>query len=234
MVNIIIFFSARVRIHGREKIPRSGPYIIVVNHTSKADPPLVLITMPVGVRMRYFAAEKWEKHLIFGLLLKWGGAIFVNRGEVDRRALREATNALREGSIFGLAPEGTRSRVGALIEARDGAAYLASRADVPILPIAIINTDILGHNMANLKKTEIDIRVGDIFNLPKMDHRPKGQELTAYTHLIMVHIASLLPKRYWGYYADSPALAALMRGEDPWPYCLESSSATTIRADFSS
>lgn len=221
IVKLIILFSGRVKIIGRERIPTTGPYIIVVNHMSKADPPLVLITLPKGVQMRYFAAEKWRKHLIFGTLLKWGGAIFVNRGEVDRRALRQATNALKSGSVFGLAPEGTRSRVGALIEARDGAAYLATRAGVPILPIGIINTDILGHNMAHFRKTDIEIRVGEMFELPQLDHRPKGPELAAYTHLIMIHIAAMLPKRYWGYYADSPALTALIRGDDPWPYCLE-------------
>ena len=47
----------------------------------------------------------------------------------------------------------------------------------------------------------------------------KGADLAAFTHLIMVKIAALLPPRYWGVYADSPALAALLAGEDPWPAC---------------
>lgn len=226
IVNFIILFTARLEFEGRERIPRVGPYILVINHMSKADPPLMLITMPRGVRFTYFAAEKWEKHIIFGPLLRWGGAIFVNRGEVDRKALRAAGKALKEGSIFALALEGTRSRVGAIIQARDGAAYLATRAKVPILPVGIENTDIIGHNMAHLNRTQLKITVGELIDLPDLEKRPKGSELSAYTHLIMIHIAALLPRRYWGYYADSPALAALLRGEDPWSYCLEIEGAT--------
>lgn len=226
VINLILIFTATLEIDGRERIPRQGPYILVINHMSKADPPLILITMPGNVRLKYFAAEKWERHLIFGPLLRWGGAIFVNRGEVDRRALRAAGKALKEGSIFALAPEGTRSRVGALIQARDGAAYLATRARVPILPVGIENTDIVGHNMAHFKRTHIRIKIGELIELPEIDSRPKGAELSAYTHLIMIHIAALLPRRHWGFYTDSPAFAALLRGEDPWPYCLEIAGVT--------
>jgi 1-acyl-sn-glycerol-3-phosphate acyltransferase len=143
---------------------------------------------------------------------------------VDRKALREALEALRGGSIFGLAPEGTRSRVGHLIEAKDGAAYLASRAGVPVFPAAVTNTDTVGANFLHLRRTHMEVHFGKPFALPELGHRAKGDELEAYTHLIMVHIANLLPERYHGFYAGSPALKALQRGEDPWPYCLQVAS----------
>lgn len=219
-VDTAVLFAGTLDIYGREHIPPSGPYIVVINHMSKADPPLMLITLP-KVKLRFFAGEKWERHVIFSPLLQWGGAIYINRGQVDRKALREALSALKKGSVFGLAPEGTRSRIGALIKARDGAAYLATRAKVPLLPVGISNTDILGYNMARLKRTHLDIQIGKPFLLPDLGRRPKGSELVAYTHMIMVHIAAQLPRRHWGYYADSPALAALLSGENPWPYCLE-------------
>ena len=216
----LLFFVGKCRITGQENIPPNGPYIMVVNHMSKADPPLVMIALP-RVRLRFFAAEKWEKHVIFGPLLRWGGAIFINRGEVDRAPLSLALKALQGGSVFGLAPEGTRSRVGALIRARDGAAYLATRSKVPVLPVAIANTDILGHNMARFRKTNIQINIGEPFVLPEASRRPKAAELAAYTHLIMVHIAALLPERHRGFYAESPALKVYLDGEDPWLYCLQ-------------
>lgn len=225
IVETIVFFAGTLAITGRENIPPKGPYIVVINHMSKADPPLMLITLP-KVKLRFFAGEKWQRHVIFSPLLEWGGAIYINRGQVDRRALREALNALKNGSVFALAPEGTRSRIGALIKARDGAAYLATRAKVPLLPVGISNTDILGYNMARMKHTDLEIRIGKPFSLPDLDQRPRGSELAAYTHLIMVHIAALLPRRHWGYYADSQALAALLCGEDPWPYCLEAEGIT--------
>jgi 1-acyl-sn-glycerol-3-phosphate acyltransferase len=73
--------------------------------------------------------------------------------------------------------------------------------------------------MAHLRRTQVEARIGKPFYLPVTSTRAKGDELAACTHLIMVHIASLLPQRYWGYYSESPALKALQEGEDPWPYC---------------
>ncbi len=213
-------FVGHLRVYGREHIPESGPYIVAVNHMSKADPPLVLIALP-GARLKYFAGEKWERHLIFGPLMRWAGAVYINRGQVDRRALRQALQDLEDGSIFGLAPEGTRSRIGKLIPARDGAAYLATRAKVPILPIGVVNTDQIDRNIKRLRRTSLEVRIGQPFKLRDLETRRKSYELAAYTHYIMIHIAALLPERHWGYYDESPALRALIDGEDPWLLCQE-------------
>ena len=228
-VRLVLALFGRLKVVGLENIPAEGSYVLAVNHMSKADPPLVWISWP-RVRILFFAGEKWEKHLIFGPLMKHSGAIYINRGEVDRKAIRQALAALREGAIFGLAPEGTRSRVGALIKARDGAAYLASRANVPIVPVGMVNTDRLGHNMTHLRRTVVETRIGKPFELPETSKRPKSGELAAYTHLIMIQIAALLPERYWGYYAGSPALEALLKGEDPWPHCLEAEGVVLPQA----
>ncbi|MFZ0544527.1 MAG: lysophospholipid acyltransferase family protein [Candidatus Promineifilaceae bacterium] len=225
LIRFVAFFVASIKSTGTENIPERGPYIVVVNHMSKADPPLVYITLP-PTKLRFFAGEKWENHFIFGPSMAAAGAIYINRGEVDRKALREATEAIKAGSIFGLAPEGTRSRIGKLIRARDGAAYLATRTNIPVLPMGVVNTEILGSNMTHLKRTALEVHVGKPIILPDIGHRPRSTELSAYTHLIMVHIAALLPERYWGYYKDSPALKALLAGEDPWPYCLQVEGVT--------
>jgi hypothetical protein len=60
------------------------------------------------------------------------------------------------------------------------------------------------------------IVIGQPFELPDLGYRPKPRDLEAFTELIMVHIASLLPERYHGYYAGHPALTALKAGQDPW------------------
>jgi 1-acyl-sn-glycerol-3-phosphate acyltransferase len=219
VIRFVAFFVASIKITGRENIPKDDPFIVVVNHMSKADPPLVYITLP-PTKLRFFAGEKWESHFFFGPLMRTAGAIYINRGEVDRKALKEAIEAIKAGSIFGLAPEGTRSRVGELIQARDGAAYLATRSHIQVLPMAVVNTDIVGHNIAHFKRTALEVHVGKPVVMPDIGRRPRSNELAAYTHLIMVHIAAMLPARYWGYYKDSPALKALLAGEDPWPHCL--------------
>ncbi|MBK7893906.1 MAG: 1-acyl-sn-glycerol-3-phosphate acyltransferase [Anaerolineaceae bacterium] len=69
------------------------------------------------------------------------GAIYINRGEVDRQGLRDALAAIERGVVFGLAPEGSRSKTGQMQEAKVGAAYLANRANIPILPVGFENND---------------------------------------------------------------------------------------------
>ncbi|GAB4277367.1 MAG: lysophospholipid acyltransferase family protein [Candidatus Promineifilaceae bacterium] len=218
---------AHVHTEGRENIPDSGPFIVTVNHMSTADTPILLIAFPVRP-WRFFAGEKWKNHPIIGPIMGWLGAIYINRGEADRKALKEAMDALKKGAIFGLAPEGTRSKNGQLNHARDGAAYLASRANVPILPVGIANSDKLFANFKRLRPTRIEVHIGQPYALPALGRRAKGDDLAAYTHLIMVKIAALLPERYAGVYADSPALAALRAGEDPWPYCQKAVSGEPI------
>lgn len=214
----LLFVLGTVKVTGRENIPPAGPYILVTNHMSVTDAPLIFVCLP-PIRLRFFAGEKWEKHPIFGPLMRWAGAIYINRYAADRKALKEALQAIEAGEIFGLAPEGTRSKVGALIEAREGAAYLASRTNVPIMPVGVVNTNQWAGNIKRLRRTHFECHFGRPFMLPDLGRRPKGADLEAYTHYIMIQIAALLPDRYHGFYKDSPALAALLRGEDPWPYC---------------
>ncbi len=226
-LRLILWLVGSVRFFGAEHIPVEGPFIVVVNHMSKADIALVFLGFPIPpLLIRFFAGEKWQKHLLYGPILGAAGAVFINRGEVDREALREATAAIRGGEVFGLAPEGTRSRAGSLIRGRDGAAYLATRTGVPLLPVGLANTDEIGANVMRLRRTEMTCRIGRPFHLPDLGRRPRSSDLAAYTHLIMVHIAALLPARHWGVYADSPALAALQRGADPWPHCLAAEGIT--------
>lgn len=221
---VIYLFFGRYKVFGLENRPEKGPYLIVTNHMSAADVPLLLVSFP-GLAPRFFAGEKWESHWFFGPLMRWGGAIYIKRGEVDRKALKEGLEAIAQGDVFGLAPEGTRSRTKQMIRGRDGAAYLASKANVPILPVGLVNTDVVFANGRRLRRTVLECHVGEPFTLPDLGHRAKSHELSAYTHLIMVKIAALLPERYHGYYADSPALAAIQRGDDPWPHCLEAEKA---------
>ncbi|MCB0013752.1 MAG: 1-acyl-sn-glycerol-3-phosphate acyltransferase [Anaerolineales bacterium] len=225
LIFIILLFIGKRTVHGAENIPATGPYIIVVNHMSKADTPLLYCSLPL-ISLRFFAGEKWQEHWLFGPMLKYAGAIYIDRGTVDRRALREALASIEAGSVFALAPEGQRSQVGYLLEGKDGAAFLASKARVPILPVGIENSDILGANVKRLRRTHVHVRFGEPFYLPEPEGRLRSSDMAAYTHLIMIHIANQLPPRYHGVYADCPALAALQRGEEPWPYCLEPANLT--------
>jgi 1-acyl-sn-glycerol-3-phosphate acyltransferase len=215
-----LILRIRIEMYGRENIPDQGPYMVVLNHTSVADTPVLLVTFPL-IRWRFFAVRKWRNHPVYGPIMSWLGAIYVTPDEIDRQTIREAMAALQEGRAFGLAPEGTRSYIGSMKPAKDGAAYLASRAKVPIVSVGLVNNDRLFANVKRFRPTTVEVHIGKPYLLPDIGRRPKGRDLAAFTHLIMVNIAALLPERYHGVYKDSPALQALLAGEDPWPYCVE-------------
>ncbi len=220
VLGVIQFLLADLKVEGCEHIPPEGPYIVTVNHMSAADTPIMLLAFPAQ-RWVFFAGEKWQDHWLWGPIMGWLGAIYINRGEIDRAAIKQAAQAIEKGSVFGTAPEGSRSKVGYMQPAKDGAAYLASRGQVPIVPVGIVNSDVLFANARRLKRSRIEVRIGEPYRLPAIGRRVRSRDLSAYTHLIMVKIAALLPKRYHGCYQDSPALQALLSGEDPWPYCLQ-------------
>lgn len=211
---------AQVKVTGLENVPEKGPCVVTTNHMSTVDTPILLMAFPI-LEWSFFAGEKWKSHLVFGPIMGWLGAIYIDRENVDRKSIKQAQTAIANGAIFGLAPEGARSKDGKLEKAKGGAAYLAQRANAPILPVGIVNSDVLFKNVKRLRRTVVEVRIGEMYQLPELDRRAKGKDLEALTELIMVKIAAQLPERYHGAYQDSPALQAILRGDDPWPYCHE-------------
>jgi len=184
---------------GLENIPAEPPYILVINHLAAFDSPMLLTVCPH--RVRAFAAAKHKRNPLYAPLLVMAGSIWVRRGEVDRNALRGALDALKRGEVLGMAPEGTRARgIYALQKGKTGAAYLATRADVPIVPVGLTGTEQIKHNLPRLRRTHVRAVVGKPFRLPESG-RVRGQKLHEYTDLIMRHIAELLPEEYRGVYA---------------------------------
>ncbi|MFC3038943.1 lysophospholipid acyltransferase family protein [Virgibacillus xinjiangensis] len=136
LVAVILFPVFRIKIIGKENIPKEGPVIICSNHTSNFDPPVVGITSPRDI---YFMAkgELFEKRFLGKLLLKIH-AFPVKRGMKDRNALRRGLEILEEGYTLGLFPEGTRSKTGELGRPLAGAGFFALRSKATIVPCAII------------------------------------------------------------------------------------------------
>ena len=185
---------------GLENFPDSPPYIAVANHLSIFDSLVLGAILPDEVRP--FAAAKNARHPLFGPILRIGGAIFVRRGEVDRGALREALDVLEQGGALGVAPEGTRARGHyALQRAKAGVAYLATRADVPLVPVGLAGVEHVKENLPRLRRTKVVAKVGEPFRLPESG-RVGRAKLNEYTDLIMRRVAALLPESYRGVYAE--------------------------------
>jgi 1-acyl-sn-glycerol-3-phosphate acyltransferase len=173
----------------------------VSNHISYVDSPLIYIEVPTFINV--LAAEKYEHHP-FRPILNFAGPIFINRGEADRVALRQALAVLEDGGVLGVAIEGTRSRTGGLGQGKSGAAYLATRANAPIVPVVMYGTEQVLPNLPRLRRTELHMAIGPPIHLPP--GRARTEELDAYTDQIMVTMASMLPEKYRGFYADHPLL----------------------------
>lgn len=126
----------RVHIHHADRIPRSGGVVLVANHSSLVDGPLLLGMLP---RSSVFLI----KHEMFRGLLGWFlrriGQLAVRRGEPDRAPLLAAVRVLRAGGLVGVFPEGTRGD-GAVESAENGAAWLARSSGARVLPVACRGT----------------------------------------------------------------------------------------------
>lgn len=193
-------------VFGLENLPTEGPALIVTNHLGDAD-------VVVGVAHFPVLPDVIAKAELFDtpLLGKWMdayGVIWVHRGQPDRRTLRAALQALNEGRMVGLAPEGRQSVTGQLEEGTGGAAYLAYKAGearkqpIPIVPVALTGTEnanVFG-SLRRLRRGHLTMTIGPVFYLkPEVDWRsaiPRG------TDQIMRTLASLLPVAYRGVYAS--------------------------------
>jgi 1-acyl-sn-glycerol-3-phosphate acyltransferase len=199
IVNVLLYLLVRREYVGLENFPAEPPYILVTNHLSVFDTPLLLTACPHTIRA--LAAAKHRRNPVYGPLIAIMGSIWVRRGEVDRHALREALDVLRGGGALGMAPEGTRARgTYALQEGKTGPAYLATRADVPLVPVGLTGTEQIKDNLPRLRRTPVRVVVGKPFRLPESGP-VRGEKLHEYTDLIMRHIAELLPEEYRGVYA---------------------------------
>lgn len=199
VADFLLSVVARREYVGVENFPDRPPYILVVNHLSAFDPPLLLTVCPHTVRA--FAADKHKRNPLYAPLLAMMGSIWVKRGEVDRQALRGALKVLERGEVLGMAPEGTRARGPyALQKGKTGAAYLAALAGVPIVPVGVTGTEQIMRNLFRLRRSRVRVVVGRPFRLPE-GGRVRGEKLDEYTGLIMRSIAELLPEEYRGVYA---------------------------------
>ncbi|WP_164668749.1 lysophospholipid acyltransferase family protein [Virgibacillus doumboii] len=136
VVSLLFYPLYRIKVIGKENVPKKGPVIICSNHISNLDPPVVGITSPRDI---YFMAkgELFEKPFL-GKLLLGIHAFPVKRGLRDRNALRKGLQILKDGNTLGLFPEGTRSKTGKLGKPLSGAGFFALRSNAAIVPCAII------------------------------------------------------------------------------------------------
>ena len=161
--SLLRFAGVKVKVEGIRKIRASGSYVFAANHLSYMDTPVVLSHIPVQFR---FLAKKGLFQIPFlGTHLAQAGHIPVPRGDPRAavKTLAHAAEVVREKSISVLIfPEGGRSEDGELQPFKDGAAYIAIKSGVPLVPVAIIGTrKILAVGSATFRRGRVKLRVGD-------------------------------------------------------------------------
>lgn len=199
-LNMIYGLLVRREVFGLENVPTEGPCLLVFNHLSNFDAHLLYCLVDRKDLTGLFAAD-YRAHPFFRFMVEAPGGLWLRRGEGDRSTLRAALDLLERGWLVGIAPEGRRSSTAALNKARRGAAFLASRADVPILPVGIAGTERIAAGMKRLRRVMVTVRVGAPFMLPSRQRGGSKQHLQACTDLIMCRIAAQLPIEYRGAYA---------------------------------
>ena len=194
-----------VSVQGAENIPESGGVILMINHVTAIDPMIVA----GAVRHRFVVimskAENFRNPLVRLLIGNWGGYP-VRRGEVDRRALKITLDLLSLGEMVLMAPEG--SRHSQLSEAKGGTAYIGLKSRAVIVPTAIYNADTWRRDLILPRRTPVQVIFGRPFRL-RQDERKRvpREEMDIITTEMMCQLASLLPPRYRGAYADLDKLS---------------------------
>ncbi len=201
----------RARFVGTENVPPDGQAcLLATNHMSRLDLPLIYVT-PGRTDITGLVTTKYQRYPFFRWIVESAECIWLDRDIADFGAVRLAVEVLKtRGAALGIAPEGTRSSSGKLIEAKFGVALVAEKARVPVVPVAIAGTESASQKLFVLGRPKVTLSYGQPFLLPPIDPRDRQGSLRRNTDEIMCRIAALLPEKYHGFYAGHPRLLELL------------------------
>jgi len=185
---------------GQENVPLSGPLLIVSNHMSNVDPPLVAASIPRRVN---FIAKRGIFKPGIRWFLKAYGAYPLNSDEEgnDIQAMLWIRKLLRQEKPVVIFPESTRNPYIGMQEAAPGVAFLASKTKTTVLPVGITGTERLGPLWRVVFPTgDLKVNIGTPFTLPHTENKWTPQQLKSMTSTVMGHIADLIPQEYHGVY----------------------------------
>jgi 1-acyl-sn-glycerol-3-phosphate acyltransferase len=199
---------------GYEQLPVDGPAILCPNHISFLDSAFLMLTLPRNVsfvgKAEYM--DSWKTRYLFPAM----GMIPIDRsgGDKAQAALDLAESVLRNGGLFGIFPEGTRSRDGMLYKGRTGAARLAMKLDCPVFPVGIVGTDQIQPPDAKLPKVResCSIQIGRPIQPER--YRGRGAEHLAWrsmTDEVMFEIREMTGQNYRNVYAGTPPESSTSR-----------------------
>jgi 1-acyl-sn-glycerol-3-phosphate acyltransferase len=197
-----VVLPRRMHVSGAENIPRDGGLLVIGNHISTTDPPVLGALFPRP--LHFMAKVEWFKNPVLGFLGRQFLCFPVVRHTADRSALRFTLALLAAGEVVAMYPEGTRSEDLRIHPPEAGAGFLARQAGVPILPVATWGGErVLPPHTKIPRPAHVHMVYGKPFHLPQ--RKMSNQEAA---DLMMSKVAELLPDGYRGYFQTwTPARA---------------------------
>jgi len=209
-VRVVMDLIADVEIVGMEHVPQ-GNVIAAANHLGRLDTAVLLYGLE-REDIIMAVAEKYKDHWLYGAIGRAVNAIWLNRFDVDFAALREILGRMKQGGVFVIAPEGTRSKTRSMQQGKMGVAFLAAKSGFPVVPVALSGTEDDGvkENLRRFRCLKIRAVVGQPFFIEIPNGKGRDDAMRAATDELMCRIASMLPESYRGYYRDFPRVKELL------------------------
>jgi 1-acyl-sn-glycerol-3-phosphate acyltransferase len=218
LIRLLLRLLTHIRVVGKENVPEGGHFIMAANHLGLVDAFVPFYALQ-HTNLFLMVGEKWQKLPIMRWLGNRLDFVFIDRYNPDLKTLRLVMERMKRGDVLVITPEGTRSKVGHMIEGKPGASYLAAKAGYPIVPVGIYGSsdEVFFRQLRRLKRPNVTVKAGTPFRLPPLPKNGREAALQAYTDEIMCRIAALLPEEYRGFYADHPRLKELLAQSEPAP-----------------
>jgi 1-acyl-sn-glycerol-3-phosphate acyltransferase len=226
-----------LKVEGLHHVPAHGPLIVIANHFSWFDAPLLTLYLPF--QPAFLIASESQRFWFVRLFMRAFHGIPIWRGRVDRDALAAALATLRQGKVVGIFPEGgidpryaeRRARGEGIVEndaqndygfvsrhdaelthPEPGAAFLALQSQARILPVALLGTEKILPNLLRFRCTNVTVRIGAPFGPLAVEGQLQGadrrQRLNRIAEQIMHRIAALFPPEKRGPYRNIGAETA--------------------------
>ncbi|NWF63453.1 MAG: 1-acyl-sn-glycerol-3-phosphate acyltransferase [Chloroflexi bacterium] len=215
----ILPLFADIEVRGElSKLPKGG-YMLASNHLGRLDS-LVVYYVLDNDDLIHPLTDKYKKHWWARIVAWWLNVTWLTRGEADMSAMREFISRLKKGAVMIIAPEGTRSKKAELLKAEPGAIYIASAANVGIIPVALTGTQDaeVVSRLKRFQRLKITITIDSDLYFPPEIKSVKGVEraklLQDSIDEVFCRIAAMLPESYRGYYKDHPRTLQLLKNKD--------------------
>jgi 1-acyl-sn-glycerol-3-phosphate acyltransferase len=201
LIRKYVELTIRPHIGPLDKFPMNGPYLIAGNHINTMDG-LVMFTYIQPRPVTTLSKEENFNNPLNRMVSEAWGAIPIKRGAVDNTAMNLCLEALKEGKMLAILPEGTRSGDGVMAQGKPGILPLAVKSGAPIIPVAFHGHENYWKNVRSFRKTDFYLEVGQPFHIKATMRDLDREHRQIITDELMYRIAMLLPEKYRGYYSD--------------------------------